>query len=211
MMVIGSYFPELSTQQLASLAQSEALYQEWNQRINVISRKDMDAFMTRHVLHSLAIAKVIQFRPGTRVLDVGTGGGFPGIPLAIMYPDVQFTLVDSIGKKIRVVETIARELGLKNVDARQLRAEQLKGRFDYVVSRAVAQLDLFCGWIWKLMPIDPAMNGGLYALKGGDLSEEIQRFEEQFPESSVKVHRISNFFSDEFFETKQVIQVNRMA
>ena len=210
-MVIGSYFPELSTQQLASLAQSEALYQEWNQRINVISRKDMDAFMTRHVLHSLAIAKVIQFRPGTRVLDVGTGGGFPGIPLAIMYPDVQFTLVDSIGKKIRVVETIAGELGLKNVEARQLRAEQLKGRYDYIVSRAVAQLDLFCGWIWKLMPLDPTMNGGLYALKGGDLSEEILRFEEQFPESSVNVHRISNFFSDEFFETKQVIQVNRMA
>jgi 16S rRNA (guanine527-N7)-methyltransferase len=199
-----SYFPDLTPLQKQQLERLPELYELWNNQINVISRKDIDQLFERHVLHSLGIAKVMPFLPGENVLDVGTGGGFPGIPLAIMFPDTQFFLVDSIGKKIKVVQEVANALGLKNVRAAHVRAEQVDEKFDFVVSRAVTRLKDFHPWIknkYNKQSKNALPNGLLY-LKGGDLSEEIT-------ESGLKVKQyyLKDFFKEEFFDTKQVIYV----
>jgi len=204
MEAILKYFPWLSSQQQAQFAQLEALYTEWNAQINVISRKDMESFYTHHVLHSVAIAKVISFKPGAKVLDVGTGGGFPGIPLAILFPETQFLLVDSIGKKIKVVQAVAEALGLSNVEARHQRAEEVKGKFDFVVSRAVTRMAPFYSWIKDKFAAEqqhPLANGILY-LKGGDLKEELDECGQPY-----LLHPIVDFFADSFFETKAVVYV----
>ncbi len=181
-----------------------SLYQDWNEKINVISRRDTDNFYERHVLHSLGIAQVVSFRPGSRVLDMGTGGGFPGIPLAIMYPETQFRLVDSIGKKIRVVQAVAHALKLDNVVATQQRAENAEGSFDFVVTRAVARLGLLHAWTGKkLLPVSRhKIPNGLLCLKGGDLSEEIA--EANMPSQQ---YALSDYFDEDFFVTKRVVYV----
>lgn len=180
------------------------MYQSWNQRINVISRRDLDNFYERHVLHSLAIARVVSFLPESRVLDVGTGGGFPGIPLAIMFPQTQFRLVDSIGKKIRVVQEVADALGLENVVATQQRAEKVKGSFDFIVTRAVARLGLLHAWTRKkLLPVSRhELPNGLICLKGGDLTDELAEAGVPY-----RQYALSDYFAEEFFTTKQVVYV----
>ena len=195
--IVEKYFTGLSESQLKQFQQLEGLYREWNEKINVISRKDIDALNVHHVLHSLAIAKVISFKAGTKVLDVGTGGGFPGIPLAIMFPEV-----DSIGKKIKVVEGVAGALGLKNVIARQLRVETMKEKFDFIVSRAVTAFPAFVALTKKRIrenSFNDLSNGILY-LKGGDFEEEIRDFKDK-----ISVYNIPDFFEEEFFETKKLI------
>lgn len=205
--IVEKYFTGLSDKQVEQFRQLEGLYREWNEKINVISRKDIDALSVHHVLHSLAIAKVISFKVGTKVLDVGTGGGFPGIPLAIMFPEVDFFLVDSIGKKIKVVETVAGALGLKNVTARQVRVETMKEKFDFIVSRAVTAFPAFVtltrGRIRESSFNDLA-NGILY-LKGGDFEEEIKDFRNR-----VSIYNIPDFFEEEFFETKKLIYMKNL-
>ncbi|MCO4291412.1 16S rRNA (guanine(527)-N(7))-methyltransferase RsmG [Solitalea sp. MAHUQ-68] len=204
MEIILKYFPELTEPQKAQLAQLYELYSDWNEKINVISRKDVEELYERHVLHSLAIAKVMSFKPGSKVLDIGTGGGFPGIPLAILFPEVSFHLVDSIGKKIKVVTEVAKALGLKNVKAEHARAETIKDKYDFVVSRAVTRLSNFCPWVngkFLKEPKNDFANGILY-LKGGDLEEEIAEIERQ-----VVQFPISDFFEEEFFETKYVLHI----
>lgn len=196
-------FPNLTDIQIAQFGKLEALYQDWNAKINVISRKDIDELYTKHVLHSLAIAKVQPFEPGTYILDVGTGGGFPGIPLAILFPETRFYLIDVILKKINVVKAVAESLGLKNVKAEQLRAELVKGDFDFIVSRAVTNMPDFVSWIkdkTKKQNKHALKNGILY-LKGGDLTEELK----DFPQATE--YNISEFFKDEFFETKKVVHL----
>jgi 16S rRNA (guanine527-N7)-methyltransferase len=199
-----TYFPNLTPAQQQQFEQLPALYEFWNNQINVISRKDIDQLFERHVLHSLGIAKVIAFLPGETVLDVGTGGGFPGIPLAILFPDTQFYLVDSIGKKIKVVQEVAAALGLKNLRASHLRAEQVDERFDYVISRAVTRLGEFYPWVKGKFTrtVNNALPSGILYLKGGDLADEIK-------ESGLKVQQfyLKDYFTEEFFETKQVIYV----
>jgi len=204
MTLLQHYFPDLSQEQLKQFAGLEALYNEWNAQINVISRKDTEHFYERHVLHSLAIAKVVQFLPGAQILDIGTGGGFPGIPLAILFPEVQFHLVDSIGKKIKVVQEVAASLGLQNVKASHARAETIKDRYDFIVSRAVTQMPLFLTWVKGKSGkknLHPFKNGILY-LKGGDLSEELAGIKYPYKEFP-----IANFYKEEFFETKKVVYV----
>ena len=200
--LINKYFPELSDLQKEQFTQLKALYEDWNAQINVISRKDTEHFYERHVLHSLAIAKVCEFYPAAQVLDIGTGGGFPGIPLAILFPQTDFTLVDSIGKKIKVVNEVTTSLGLKNVKAEHERAEQLKVSFDFIVSRAVTQMPRFMTWtrgkIRKGVSAGSKASGILY-LKGGDLKEELASFQH------AKTYDLSRFFSEEFFETKKVV------
>lgn len=199
--ILNKYFPELTTSQKDNFSKLQELYTLWNERINVISRKDIDQLYERHVLHSLAIARFFTFNPGTRVLDVGTGGGFPGIPLAIMFPEVQFTLVDSIGKKITVVTEVAKALELKNVTALNVRAENLKENFDFVVSRAVTEFPVFEKWVRKLISTQQKntfLNGIIY-LKGGDFEEEIKGFKK------AQVYAISEKFEEPFFETKKII------
>lgn len=204
MRTLRHYFPDLSPLQLDQFAALQVLYGEWNVKINVVSRKDMENLYERHVLHSLGIAKVISFVPGTRVIDVGTGGGFPGIPLAILFPESRFHLIDSIGKKIRVVEGVVEGLGLKNVSAQQIRAEELKQRCDFVVSRAVTRLKEFYAHTRHL--IEPggmnALRNGILYLKGGELEEELAEFGRP-----VKVFSLSDHFKEEFFETKKVVYV----
>jgi 16S rRNA (guanine527-N7)-methyltransferase len=200
---ILKYFPELTEVQISQFQQLETLYQDWNSKINVISRKDIDQLYVKHVLHSLAIAKIQKFEPGTYVLDVGTGGGFPGIPLAILFPETRFYLIDVILKKINVVKAVAEALELKNVKAEQMRAENVKGDFDFIVSRAVTNMPDFVSWIKdkvKKQQKHELKNGILY-LKGGDLREELAGF------PNAKEYNISDFFEDDFFETKKVVHL----
>jgi len=202
--ILLKYFPEITPAQQAHFAQLQDLYTLWNSQINVISRKDIDLLYERHVLHSLGIAKVMAFLPGESVLDVGTGGGFPGIPLAILFPDTNFHLVDSIGKKIKVVTEVAAALGLKNVKATHARAEEIKQQFDFVVSRAVTQLKDFYPWVkgkFSKKSNNKLPNGILY-LKGGDLTQEIAD-----AGLAVQQYHLKDYFEEEFFETKQVIYV----
>jgi 16S rRNA (guanine527-N7)-methyltransferase len=200
---ILKYFPNLSDNQIEQFQRLDFLYHDWNEKINVISRKDIDSLYTKHILHSLAIAKVNKFEPGTYVLDVGTGGGFPGIPLAILFPETRFFLIDIIAKKIKVVQAVAEALELKNVKAEQLRAENVKGDFDFIVSRAVTNMPDFVSWVKtkiKKQNKHELKNGILY-LKGGDLTEELK----DFPKATE--YNISDFFEDEFFETKKVVHL----
>jgi 16S rRNA (guanine527-N7)-methyltransferase len=200
--LIFSYFPDLTLDQKIKLTRLKEIYENWNNQINVISRKDFDFFYERHVLHSLAIAKVIQFKQNTSILDIGTGGGFPGVPLAIMFPDVQFHLVDSIGKKIKVVNEVAQEFGLKNVRASHQRAENISEKFDFIVSRAVTTMPEFLTWTknkFKSENKNSFHNGILY-LKGGDLSEEMRTIKQK-----IECFPISTFFKEEFFDTKKVV------
>jgi len=202
--IIQSYFPDLSAAQIEQFAKLQGLYEDWNSRINVISRKDIEHLPERHVLHSLGIAKVMPFAPGTKVLDVGTGGGFPGIPLAILFPEVSFHLVDSIGKKIKVVQGVADVLGLKNVVATHNRAEELKDKYHFVVSRAVTRIAPFWDWIHNKFEKDnfnPLANGVLY-LKGGDLIEELSELKIPFYS-----YELPRYFKEDFFETKKVIYI----
>ena len=201
--IISHYFPEITASQKEQFRKLDELYRFWNSQINVISRKDIDSLYLHHILHSLGIAKVISFFPGDNIMDVGTGGGFPGIPLAILFPETSFHLVDSIGKKIKVVNEVSQALGLKNVKASHARAEQIDEKFDFVVSRAVTQLKDFYPWIkgkFRKESRNALKNGVLY-LKGGDLEQEIQ-------ESKIKhVQQVplNSFFKEDFFETKYVI------
>jgi len=200
---ILKYFPNLTDIQKEQFAKLDFLYHDWNAKINVISRKDIDELYTKHVLHSLGIAKVIKFEPGTFVLDVGTGGGFPGIPLAILFPETRFYLIDVIAKKIKVVQAIAEALELKNVKAEQKRAELVKGDFDFIVSRAVTNMPDFVSWIKdkiKKKSKHELRNGILY-LKGGDLTEELK----DFPKATE--YNLADFFEEEFFETKKVVHL----
>ena len=202
--LIYKYFPQLTERQKEQFAALLPLYQDWNAKINVISRKDMDNFYEHHVLHSLAIAKVQPFKTMAEVLDVGTGGGFPGIPLAIMFPDAKFYLVDSIGKKIKVVQDVAQQLQLQNVRAEQIRAEQVQGDFDFVVSRAVTDLSQFSQWVrGKVSDIQyHHLRNGILYLKGGDLDTELAPFKKK-----VRTWDISDFFAEEYFQTKKVIHL----
>jgi 16S rRNA (guanine527-N7)-methyltransferase len=198
------YFPSLTAQQLEQFNRLPGLYNFWNSQINVISRKDIEQIYERHILHSLGIAKVISFLPGEKVLDVGTGGGFPGIPLAILFPETQFYLVDSIGKKIKVVQEVAKALGLTNVKATHQRAEQIDEKFDFVVSRAVTRLKEFYPWVkgkFNKASKNTLPNGILY-LKGGDLTQEIAE-----SGLTVQQYHLKDYFEEEFFETKQVVYV----
>lgn len=202
MEVILKYFPQLDDRQRAAFAQLQSLYTHWNSQINVISRKDMDAFYERHVLHSLGIARVCDFGSGTRILDVGTGGGFPGIPLAILFPEASFMLVDSIGKKIKVVNEVTQALGLKNVVAVQARAEQVNERFHFVVSRAVTAFPEFHRWVRGkfLSENTGSLPNGILYLKGGDLREEFGNFY-----SKAVFYELAKYFEEPFFETKKVV------
>jgi len=199
--LIFDYFPNLTQQQQNQFIALEALYQDWNLKINVVSRKDIEELYLRHVLHSLAIAKFISFNPGAQILDVGTGGGFPGIPLAILFPETHFTLVDAIGKKIKVVEEVVSGLGLENVIAKHQRVEEDKRQYDFVVSRAVAAMPTFMRWIKgriKKVSEHPIKNGVLY-LKGGDLSEELQDYK------TVQIYSLMDYYKEDFFETKKLV------
>lgn len=201
--IIQKYFPDLNPTQIKQFDQLFELYQNWNAQINVISRKDIDELYERHILHSLGIAKVCQFLPGTQVLDVGTGGGFPGIPLAILFPEAQFLLVDAIGKKIKVVNEVAQTIGLKNLTATHSRAEQIHQNFDFIVSRAVTQLKDFYPWVkgkFKKESKNSLPNGVLY-LKGGDLKEELNASQLK----NIKLYSLSEYFAEEFFQTKFVV------
>ena len=203
MFEILKQFPNLSDNQILQFQKLQSLYEDWNAKINVISRKDIDELYTRHVLHSLGIAKIIEFRPGSRIMDVGTGGGFPGIPLAILYPEVDFYLIDVIAKKIRVVNEVAAGLGLKNVKAEQKRAELVKQEFDFIVSRAVTNMPDFVKWVADKVSKkqNHELANGILYLKGGDLTEELK----DFPKATQ--YNLSDFFSDEFFETKKVVHL----
>ncbi len=202
--LILKYFPEITDEQKQQFEKLEQLYTEWNEKINVISRKDMDGLYEKHILHSLGIAKVMPFADGTKVLDVGTGGGFPGIPLAILFPEVSFTLLDSIGKKIKVVEAVSEGLGLKNVTAVHGRAEKLKEKFHFVVSRAVTQMPEFLRWLkgkFEKEQFNEKHNGVLY-LKGGDLAEELAGLR-------CEIFQLKNYFEEEFFDTKKVVYLSK--
>lgn len=199
--IVFQYFPNFSQKQREQFNKMEELYQDWNQKINVVSRKDIEELYLRHVLHSLAIARLLSFKPGASILDVGTGGGFPGIPLAIAFPGTQFTLVDAIGKKIKVVQDVCKGLDLQNVRALHSRVEDLDEEFDFIVSRAVAPMPTFVRWVKgriKKKSVHELKNGILY-LKGGDLTEELRDYK------TVQVFPLSDYFEDEFFLTKKLV------
>lgn len=202
--LVFTFFPALTEQQKKQFRQLMPLYADWNEKINVISRKDLPNLYEHHVLHSLGIAKVMTFKAGTTILDVGTGGGFPGIPLAILFPEVQFHLVDSIGKKITVVKAVAESLALKNVTAQQIRAEELRGNYDFVVTRAVAPLATLYGWVHRKIKKESChqLPNGLLALKGGDLTEEIRDLKRP-----CQIYNLHDYFPLPFFETKRVVYV----
>lgn len=199
--ILFQYFPNLTDVQQRQFSALGSLYGEWNQKINVISRKDIDELYLRHVLHSLGIAKIQRFRPKSSILDVGTGGGFPGIPLAILFPEVQFTLVDSIGKKIKVVREVARELDVHNITAVHTRAEHLNTQFDFIVSRAVTAMPTFVKWTKARIKKESGhqMRNGILYLKGGDLTDELAQYK------TIQVFDLSDYFKEDFFETKKVV------
>lgn len=199
--LIKAHFPDLTEEQQDQFQHIAEVYKDWNQKINVVSRKDIDEIYTRHVLHSLGIAKVQIFKPGAHILDVGTGGGFPGIPLAILYPETQFTLVDSIGKKIKVVDEVVQALDLKNVTTVNARVETIDQQFDFIVSRAVAAMPTFVHWVKGKIAkkSNHELKNGIIYLKGGDLTEELSPYE------TAEVFELSNFFEDDFFETKKIV------
>jgi 16S rRNA (guanine527-N7)-methyltransferase len=202
--LVDKYFPDLSSDKIDKLKALEQLYSYWNDRINVISRKDFDNFYTHHVLHSLAIAKYIDFKPETNILDIGTGGGFPGLPLAILFDDVNFTLVDSIGKKIKVVKEISSALEIKNIKAIHKRAENVEGKFDFVLSRAVTKLERFLPWIENKISRTSKhkIENGLIYLKGGDIKEELAAINKKY-----YIKSISDYFTEDFFKTKLIVYV----
>lgn len=200
--IIQKYFPDLTEEQNRQFLLLQSLYEEWNNKINVISRKDIDQLYERHVLHSLAIAKIIRFKNKTSILDVGTGGGFPGIPLAILFPECSFHLVDSIEKKINVVQEISLALNLRNITPEQIRAEKIKTQYDFIVSRAVTAFPAFYNWVRTKVKHESKneLKNGILYLKGGDLNEELKDFK-----SRIKTFEISDFFTEPFFETKKII------
>jgi 16S rRNA (guanine527-N7)-methyltransferase len=202
--IVQKYFTALTPEQVNRFEMLDALYREWNERINVVSRKDIDNLYINHVLHSLGIAKVLSFNPGAEILDVGTGGGFPGIPLAILFPQTQFHLVDSIGKKIKVVHEIARALGLNNVIGQQIRAEQIQHKYDFIVSRAVTRLNEFYGWVNRKVKAESThdLDNGILYLKGGDLTDELNELKKPY-----SLYNLSDYFTEDFFETKKVVYV----
>ncbi|EKF55428.1 16S rRNA methyltransferase GidB [Galbibacter marinus] len=201
--IIQNYFPNLTPKQVQQFEQLEPLYKDWNSKINVISRKDIDELYVRHVLHSMGIAKIQSFVPGSSIMDVGTGGGFPGIPLAILYPETEFYLIDAIAKKIKVVHEVVEALGLKNVTAEQKRAEKVKAEFDFIVSRAVTSMPDFVKWVRnkvKKQSKHELKNGILY-LKGGDLTQELELYQ------SATIYELSDYFNEDFFQTKKVVHL----
>lgn len=203
MQLILKYFPELSEDQIQQFQKLESLYQDWNLKINVVSRKDIDELYLRHVLHSLAIAKVIEFKAGSKVMDVGTGGGFPGIPLAIMFPETQFHLVDSIAKKLKVVDEVVEGLGLTNVKTTHTRVEEINDTYDFIVSRAVAAMPTFVHWVKGKIAKTQNHNlkNGILYLKGGDLSEELKDYR------TATIYDLTEFYAEPFFETKKVVHL----
>ena len=203
MKLLLKYYPDLSDQQILQFEKLKELYKDWNLKINVVSRKDIDELYLRHVLHSLGIAKIQKFMPGSKILDVGTGGGFTGIPLAILFPEVQFHLVDSIAKKIKVVNEVAAGLKLQNVTITNARVESLNERYDFVVSRAVAQMDTFVRWVnfAVLKKNNHALKNGILYLKGGDLTDELLNF------TTATIYPLKDFFEEDFFETKSVVHL----
>lgn len=203
MKIILKYFPNLTEEQIEQFSKLQELYKDWNLKINVVSRKDIDELYLRHVLHSLGIAKVMEFNPKTKVMDVGTGGGFPGIPLAILFPETQFHLVDSIGKKIKVVNEVVNGLGLENVTTTHGRVEEVKETYDFIVSRAVAQMETFHRWIKNKVhkKQNHELKNGILYLKGGDLTEELANF----PKATI--YNLPNYFEEDFFETKKVVHL----
>lgn len=205
MEIITKYFPDLTGQQMDQFGQIKSLYEEWNSKINVISRKDIEQIYERHVLHSMSIAKIIQFKPGTTILDVGTGGGFPGIPLAILFPETSFLLIDSIGKKIMVVNEVASALNLKNVKAEHIRVEDINQKFDFVVSRAVTAFPRFVEMARSKVASQSnnVLSNGILYLKGGDFEEEINPFRKR-----ITIYDLKSIFQEEFFETKRLIHMS---
>lgn len=204
MRIVDKYFPELTPEQRRQIAMLGMLYARWNEKINVISRKDIENLYERHVLSSLAIAKVIRFRPGTEIMDAGTGGGFPGIPLAILFPEVNFYLIDSVGKKIKVVDAIAQEIGLQNVEPEQVRLEKVRRQFDFIVSRAVTRIPELVNWAYgkvRRKGFNDLPNGIMY-LKGGDFSDEISNLRHHF-----RIYGINQYFNEAFFETKKLVHI----
>jgi len=201
--LIQKYFPNLTEEQISQFAALQELYKDWNLKINVVSRKDIEELYLRHVLHSMGIAKIVEFKPDARILDVGTGGGFPGIPLAILFPETHFHLVDSIGKKIKVVNEVVEGLQLKNVKTTNARVEEIKGNYDFIVSRAVAAMPTFVHWVkGKIAKTSRhELKNGILYLKGGDLTEELQDYK------SAKIYNLSEYFSEEFYETKKLVHL----
>ena len=201
--IILKYFPDLTEIQIAQFSKLQELYKDWNLKINVVSRKDIDELYLRHVLHSLGIAKVMEFKPNSKVMDVGTGGGFPGVPLAILFPETQFHLVDSIGKKIKVVNEVVAGLELENVKTTHGRVEEVKDTYDFIVSRAVAQMETFQRWVRNKVQKEQNhdLKNGILYLKGGDLTEELALF------TSAKIYNLSDIYEEDFFETKKVVHL----